>query len=205
MNSRLLYLFAILALVSCKNSDGSDDPHHDWESRNAQWFAEMYETAQSAISAAKAQYSEDWEAHCDWRLYRTLQKSQDVQGPTTDYIVCKILERGDGTASPNFTDSVNVYYRAWLMDERYPERKDCMTVFSQSYYGAFDENYAAPLGMPVTSTVEGFQTALQFMSPGSNWLIYIPQQMAYGEKASDAIPAYSTLLYELRLANIIRR
>lgn len=205
MNYRLFPLVALLALVSCKDSDGSYDPRHDWESRNSQWFAEMYDSAQAAISAAKAQDPANWEANCDWRLYRSLQKSQDVQGPSTDYIVCKILERGTGTDHPAFTDSVNVYYRAWLMDENYPNRKDSLTVFSQSYYGKFDKKTATPLGMPVTSTVEGFQTALQFMTPGDDWLIYIPQQMAYKETSSDAVPAFSTLLYELRLESIIKR
>lgn len=205
MNNRLKVLLlpalSLLLLASCKDSDQSYDPHHDWKERNAQWFAEVYDEAMAEISAAKSQYPEgnEWEEHCDWRVFRTLMKSPEVQGPSTDYIVCKINERGDGDWSPAFTDSVRLYYRGWIMDENYPESKTNLTVFSQTYYGDFDETTAAPLAMPVLSTVEGFQTAIQYMVKGDDWNVYIPQQLAYKNESSDAIPAYSTLLYHLRI------
>ena len=77
-----------------------------------------------------------------------------------------------------------------------------MTVFSQTYYGDFDPATAAPLAMPVISTVEGFQTALQYMVKGDDWLVYIPHELAYKETASDAIPAYSTLLFHIRVERV---
>lgn len=203
MNSKLkiFLLLPLLVLASCKDSDSSYDPYHDWEARNAQWFAEVYDAAQASISAAKAQYpnGNDWEQHCDWRVYKTLLKSQDVQGAATDYIVCKVNEHGDGSWSAAYTDSVRLYYRGWIMDQNYPESKTNMTVFSQTYYGDFDKATAAPLAMPVTSTVEGFMTALQYMVKGDDWDVYIPQQLAYKETESDAIPAYSTLLYRIKI------
>ena len=206
MNPRLkaFFLLPLLLLASCKSSDESYDPRYNWQSRNAQWFAEVYDAAQAAIAEAKAQYpnGNDWEEHCDWRIYRTLLKSQDIQGPSTDYIVCKINERGDSDWSPAFTDSVRLYYRGWLMDNNYPTSKDNLTVFSQTYYGDFDETTAAPIAMPVTSTVEGFQTAIQYMVKGDDWLVYIPQQLAYKETSSDAIPAYSTLLFRLKIERV---
>lgn len=196
-----LLLLPLLLLASCKDSDSTYNAYHDWEARNAQWFAEVYDQAQAAIAQAKAQYpsGNDWENHCDWRVYKTLLKSQDVAGASTDYIVCRIMERGKGEWSAAYTDSVRLYYRGWIMDENYPESKDNMTIFSQTYYGDFDATTAAPLPMPVTSTVEGFMTALQYMVKGDDWYVYIPQQLAYGELASDAIPAYSTLLYRIKI------
>lgn len=191
----------LLLLASCKDSDETYDARHDWQERNAQWFAEVYDAAQASIAAAKAHYpnGNDWEQHCDWRIYKTLMKSQDVQGPSTDYIVCKINERGDGDWSPAYTDSVRLHYRGWIMDENYPTSKTNMTVFSQTYYGDFDVKTAAPMAMPVLSTVEGLMTAIQYMVKGDDWDVYIPQQLAYKETASDAIPAYSTLLFRLRI------
>lgn len=197
----LLPTMLLFLLASCRSSEENYDPRHDWKERNAQWFAEVYDAAQAEIAAAKAQYpsGNDWEEHCDWRIYKTLLKSQDVQGPSTDYIVCKINERGDGDWSAAYTDSVRLYYRAWIMDENYPASKTNMKVFSQSYYGEFDKTTAAPLAMPVIGTVEGFMTAIQYMVKGDDWDVYIPQQLAYKETASDAVPAYSTLLYRLRI------
>lgn len=191
----------LLLLASCRSSDETYDPRHDWQSRNAQWFAEVYDAAQAEIAAAKAQYPEgnEWEEHCDWRIFKTLLKSQDVQGSATDYIVCKIYKRGDGDWSATYTDSVRLYYRAWIMDDNYPESKTNMTVFSQTYYGDFNDKTAAPIAMPVNGTVEGFMTAVQYMVKGDDWDVYIPQQLGYKGTASDVIPAYSTLLYRLRI------
>ena len=196
---KLLLLLPLLLLASCKNSEENYDPHHDWKERNAQWFAEVYDAAQAEIAAAKAQHGNSWEEHCNWRIYKTLLKSQDVQGASTDYIVCKINQRGVGDFSPAYTDSVRLYYRAWIMDENYPVSKTNMTVFSQSYYGYFDRTTAAPIAMPVTNTVEGFMTAIQYMVKGDEWDVYIPQQLAYKETESEAVPAYSTLLYRIRI------
>ena len=206
MNYRLkvFLLSSLVLLASCKSSDESYDAHHDWQARNAQWFAEVYDAAQAAIAEAKVLYpnGNDWEEHCDWRVYRTLLKSQEVQWASTDYIVCKINEHGDGDWSPAYTDSVRLYYRGWIMDGNYPTSKTNMTVFSQTYYGDFDPATAAPLAMPVISTVEGFQTALQYMVKGDDWLVYIPHELAYKETASDAIPAYSTLLFHIRVERV---
>ena len=200
----LLPVLSVLLLASCKDSYEDNDPHYNWKERNAQWFAEVYDAAQASISEAKVQYPEgnEWEEHCDWRIYKTLLKSQDTQGPSTDYIVCKINERGDGDWSPAYTDSVRLYYRGWIMDENYPASKDKMKVFSQTYYGDFDKTTAAPIAMPVTATVEGFMTAVQYMVKGDDWYVYIPQQLAYKETESDAIPAYSTLLFRLQIERV---
>lgn len=209
MNNKLkaLLFLPLLLLGSCRSSIETDDPRHDWQARNAQWFAEVYDTAKAAIAAAKAQYpnGNDWEQHCDWRIYKTLLKSQDVEGAATDHIVCRVNAKGkdkypaDELWSAAYTDSVRLYYRGWLMDDNYPASKTNLTVFSQTYIGVFDTLTAAPLAMPVTTTVEGFMTALQYMVKGDDWNVYIPQELAYKEQASDAIPAYSTLLYHLRI------
>lgn len=210
MNYRLTYLLLLplLMLSSCKSSDDNavdvTEATVDWANRNQQWFMEVYQTANMEIAKAKAQYpgQDEWQQHCDWRIYRTLLKSQAVAGVPTDCVVCKIQQRGDGDWSPAYTDSVRLYYRGWLMDPAYPVSKDKMTVFSQTYYGEFNPATAAPVAMPVTTTVEGFQTAVQYMVKGDDWLVYIPQELAYKEKASDAIPAYSTLLFNLKIERV---
>jgi len=210
-NFRLLFLFLpLLLFASCSSSDEEYDPYTDWEARNAQWFAEVYDEAKAAIAAAKAEYpnGNEWEQHCNWRLYKTLLKSQDVEGAPTDYIVCKINASGrdnfpaDDLWSAAYTDSVRLYYRGWIMDENYPTSKTNMTVFSQTYYGDFDVTTAAPVAMPVISTVEGFMTAVQYMVKGDDWMVYIPQQLAYKEQSSDYIPAYSTLLYRIQMERV---
>lgn len=195
-----LPLLSLLALASCKNNDEETSPYHNWEARNAQWFAEKYDSAQAAIRAAQAAYpGDEWEQHCDWRIFRTLLKSDNAALASTDHIVCKVMRHGTGTWSAAYTDSVSLYYRGWIMDTNYPASKTNMAIFSQTYFGELNEKTAAPIKMRVSNTVEGFQTAVQYMVDGDDWLIYIPQQMAYGEKDSQAIPSFSTLLFRLTI------
>lgn len=202
MKKVLLLIVPLVLLASCKDSEAESNVRQNWQERNVQWFAEVYDAARAEIETAKAQYGNDWEEHCDWRVYKTLLKSQDVQGPPTDYVVCKINERGDGDWSPAYTDSVRLYYRGWIMDDNYPASKDNMTVFSQTYYGDFNPATAAPVAMAASALVEGFTTAIQYMVKGDDWSVYIPSELAYGAKASDAIPAYSTLLFRIRVERV---
>lgn len=202
MKKVLLLIVPLLLLASCKDSEAESNVRQNWPERNVQWFAEIYDAARAEIETAKAQYGSDWEKHCDWRVYKTLLKSQDVQGPPSDYVVCKINEKGDGDWSPAYTDSVRLYYRGWIMDDNYPASKDNMTVFSQTYYGDFDPATAAPVAMAASALVEGFTTAIQYMVEGDDWSVYIPSELAYGAKASDAIPAYSTLLFRIRVERV---
>lgn len=202
MKKVLLLIVPLVLLASCKDSEAESNVRQNWPERNVQWFAEIYDAARAEIETAKAQYGSDWEKHCDWRVYKTLLKSQDVQGPPTDYVVCKINEKGDGDWSPAYTDSVRLYYRGWIMDDNYPASKDNMTVFSQTYYGDFNPATAAPVAMAASALVEGFTTAIQYMVEGDDWSVYIPSELAYGAKASDAIPAYSTLLFRIRVERV---
>lgn len=197
----LFLLFPLLVLASCRSSEEADDSRHDWQERNALWFAEKYDSARVAIAEARAAYpsGDEWQQHCEWRIFRTLLKSQDVDGPATDHVVCKIIKSGDGDWSAAYTDSVRLYYRGWIMDDDYPASKTNMTVFSQTYYGDFNETTAAPVAFATSSVVEGFMTALQYMVKGDDWLIYVPQELGYKETSSSAIPAYSTLLYRVKI------
>ena len=202
MKKVLLLIVPLVLLASCKDSEAESNVRQNWPERNVQWFAEVYDAARAEIETAKEQYGSDWEKHCNWRVYKTLLKSQDVQGPPSDYVVCKINEKGAGDWSPAYTDSVRLYYRGWIMDDNYPASKDNMTVFSQTYYGDFNPATAAPVAMAASALVEGFTTAIQYMVEGDDWSVYIPSELAYGAKASDAIPAYSTLLFRIRVERV---
>jgi FKBP-type peptidyl-prolyl cis-trans isomerase FklB len=47
--------------------------------------------------------------------------------------------------------------------------------------------------------VSGFTTALLNMHPGDYWRVTIPYQLGYGATASGSVPAYSTLIFEIKL------
>ena len=206
----MLFIVLCLSLGSCSEKDDEWDPYYNWEARNAEWFAQVADTARTAIAQAKRQYGTAWEDHCEWRMYKSLWRSADAPGKLTDSICVRILPRepkaeGD-TISPKFTDKVRLNFRGWTMATEYTTEKGTrekrMAVFSQTYYGDYNPKTAAPQTMEVSGVIEGFSTALQYMVRGDDWMVYIPQQLAYEEKASNAIPAYSTLLYRLSIIEI---
>jgi FKBP-type peptidyl-prolyl cis-trans isomerase FklB len=54
--------------------------------------------------------------------------------------------------------------------------------------------------MKVANTIDGFSTALQHMSVGDYWRVYIPWELGYGTSGSGStIPGYSVLVFDLAL------
>lgn len=199
---RVSLLIAIAAMVACSEHDDTWNPYYNWQARNAAWFQLVADSARTAIQEAKAKYGDEWQENCSWRMYKSLLKS-DKQGPLTDSICVKIVQRGDGDFSPAYTDSVRLNFRGWTMQTEYTTDagtlEPSMAIFTQTYYGPFNPATAAPQTMSVAGTVEGFSTALQYMVTGDDWYVYMPHNLAYGEKANADIPAYSTLLFRINM------
>ena len=65
----------------------------------------------------------------------------------------------------------------------------------------FDNSYErnCPDALRLSDVIEGWQVALQKMHVGDKWIIYIPYTLGYGNKNTDSIPAYSTLVFEVEL------
>jgi len=208
-----------MMMASCSEEDSTWNPYTNWQERNATWFEQVTDSARTSIAEAKRlsvlEYgTEDkWEEFTDWRRYKTLLKDPtlDTKDPN-DSICVRIIKKGtregNEAIAPLYNDTVRLNYRGWLMNATYQNEEggyyDEMAVFDQSYYGAFNEATAAPTTLSVAATVEGFSTALQYMVPGDDWRVYIPQQMAYGSSAQKSIPAYSTLLFRINLSAVYR-
>lgn len=195
-------LFAIVAIVGCSEQDDIWNPYYNWQARNTLWFQQVADSARTAIQLAKVQYGDEWQDHCDWRMYKSLLED-DNQGPLTDSICVKIVKRGDGDFSPAYTDSVRLNFRGWTMQTEYTtddgSLEPSMAIFTQTYYGPFNPETASPQVMSVGGTVEGFSTALQYMVEGDDWYVYMPENLAYGSQVNADIPAYSTLLFRINM------
>lgn len=100
----------------------------------------------------------------------------------------KVLTEGKGTI-PAATDRVRVHYTGRLTDG---------TVFDSS------EQRGQPAEFPVNGVIPGWVEALQLMPIGSKWQLYIPQELAYGERGAGAsIPPYSALIFDVELLDIL--
>lgn len=100
----------------------------------------------------------------------------------------KVLEEGTGTI-PSRQDRVSVHYTGRLLDG---------TVFDSSV------QRGQPAEFPVSGVIPGWIEALTLMPVGSKWELYIPQNLAYGERGAGAsIPPFSALIFEVELLEIL--
>ncbi len=100
----------------------------------------------------------------------------------------EVLKQGDG-AKPSASDTVSTHYHGTLIDG---------TVFDSSV------ERGAPAQFPVNRVIAGWTQALQLMPVGSKWRLYIPYQLAYGERgAGGAIAPFSALIFDVELLSIV--
>jgi len=99
----------------------------------------------------------------------------------------EILKTGDGP-KPKATDEVIVHYHGTLPDG---------TVFDSSV------DRGESISFPLNGVIKGWTEVLQLMPVGSKWKVYIPYQLAYGDRsAGPAIKPYSMLIFEIELLGI---
>lgn len=99
----------------------------------------------------------------------------------------KIITSGTG-AKPALTDKVTTHYHGTFLNGN---------VFDSSV------ERGQPAQFPVNRVIPGWTEALQLMPVGSKWKLWIPYNLAYGQKGyPPKIPAYSALIFEVELISI---
>jgi len=169
---------------------------------------------QHALKGAKPQYSEEVLAAALQQLQQQMEqkargrqqsvgmenkkegeaflaKNQQEEGVkvTKSGLQYKVIESGDG-AVPKLTDVVSCHYRGTLIDGT-----------------EFDSSYARkmPAEFPVNRVIPGWTEALQMMHVGDKWQLFIPADLAYGERApGPPIQPGSTLLFDIELLDIVK-
>lgn len=98
----------------------------------------------------------------------------------------KVLTAGNGP-TPSGSDTVTVHYRGTLLDG---------TEFDSSH------KRGQPATFPVTGVIKGWTEALQLMKVGSKWQLFIPPDLAYGERGYGSQIGPNTLLtFEIELVS----
>ena len=114
-------------------------------------------------------------------------KSKDGVKTLPDGLQYKVLTEGNGP-KPASTDTVTVNYRGTLINGK-----------------EFDSSYkrGQPASFPVTGVIKGWTEALQLMPVGSKWQLFIPADLAYGDRGAGAdIGPGDTLIFEVELLSI---
>ena len=100
----------------------------------------------------------------------------------------QVIVAGHDTTKPTLNSKVKVHYHGTLIDG---------TVFDSSV------QRGEPISFPLNGVIKGWQDGLQLMTLGSKWKLFIPSELAYGERsAGPVIGPGSTLIFEVELLGI---
>ena len=102
------------------------------------------------------------------------------------FIQYRVIKEGTG-ALPADTSSVKVNYEGKTIDGN---------VFDSSY------KRNEPVTMRANQVIKGWTAALTHMPVGSSWEVFIPQELAYGERAQGPIKPFSALIFKIDLLGI---
>jgi FKBP-type peptidyl-prolyl cis-trans isomerase FklB len=114
-------------------------------------------------------------------------KKKDGVKTTASGLQYKVIKDGTGK-TPKATDEVTTHYRGTLIDG---------TVFDSSY------DRKEPTSFPVNGVIPGWTEALQLMKEGAKWQLFIPSELAYGERGAGAkIGPNATLIFDIELLSV---
>lgn len=101
-----------------------------------------------------------------------------------------LVEKAGTGAKPTASDKVRVHYTGRLINGN---------VFDSSV------QRGQPAEFPVGGVISGWTEALQLMPVGSKWKLFIPANLAYGDRAmGENLPAGSTLIFDVELLDIVK-
>ena len=115
-----------------------------------------------------------------------LNAKKDSVQTTPSGLQYKVITMGTGE-KPQPTQKVKVNYEGRLIDG---------TVFDSSF------KHGKPVTVPCNQVIKGWTEALCMMPVGSKWELYVPQQLAYGDREQGKIPPFSTRGFTVELLSI---
>lgn len=149
-------------------------------------LGEAQNLVQTAIAERQEAIAKEKSAEGERFLIENGKKSNILT--TESGLQYEILSKGDGPI-PTSADKVKVHYTGMLLDGK---------VFDSSV------ERGEPIVFSVTGVIKGWTEALQLMSVGSKWKLFIPQDLAYGPRGGGGgvIPPYAALIFEVELLDI---
>lgn len=195
MNKNILWLLGILVSLSTGFTSCSEDtPYNEWAVRNDAYIDSI------ASVCANPPAGEHWEKVLNYKLQSDASEDlgyQDYTPGKNDYVYMKLFPEDNIEPlgiSPMSTDTVSVHYRGKLING---------TVFDESFSGEWNGMVNEPRSFAASGVIKGWTTALLEMKEGQHVELYIPSTLGYENVDRDVIPAYSTLIFDLRLEKVI--
>lgn len=146
------------------------------------------EIAQAKVQAIKAreaekQYGDNKTAGEKFLAENAKKEGVKVLPSGVQY---KVIKEGSGEI-PADSSTVVVNYEGKTIDGK---------VFDSSY------DRKEPVTFPANRVIKGWTEALVHMPVGSIWEVYIPQELAYGERSTGQLKPFSALIFKIELISI---
>lgn len=145
-------------------------------------------TAQTKMQTVKAQVMEEkygeWKKQCEDYMAEISKKAGIKE--LGDGVYYEVITEGNG-AIPADTSRVEVNYEGKLIND---------SIFDSSYKRGESTKFRC------NQVIPGWTKALTNMPVGSTWMVYIPQEQAYGEREAGSISPFSCLIFKIELLGI---
>lgn len=147
---------------------------------------EAFEEINNRMQAKQAEQAKGLAVEGEAFLAENAKKAGIVT--TASGLQYEVITQGTGE-KPTATSKVKTHYHGTLIDG---------TVFDSSV------DRGQPIDFPVNGVIAGWTEALQLMPVGSKYRLYIPYQLAYGERGAGAsIKPFSALIFDVELIDIV--
>ena len=165
------------AIAGIKDGFNGQQPRLEPDAINAA-FQEIQTKMEAESKANAAEFAAEGEA------FLAENAKRDEVSVTESGLQYEVIEAGSGD-KPQASSTVRTHYRGTLING-----------------DEFDSSYSRgePTEFPVNGVIPGWTEALQLMEIGAKWKLFIPYQLAYGERgAGGAIGPYQALVFEIEL------
>lgn len=149
-------------------------------------LTDLQERVRQEQIAALQQLAQENQAKAESFLAENKSKSGVVELPSG--VQYRILEEGDG-ARPGLEDTVSVHYRSSKLDDL-----------------ELDSSFArgVPQEFTVNQVLQGWQEVLPLMKVGATWQIWVPPELAFGQRGNPpAVGPNEALKFDLKLVEIV--
>ena len=117
------------------------------------------------------------------------------------FVYYKPIKNGDGK-QVYYNSKLKVYYKGSLIDGTVFDHKE----FDDGIpFSCTPSPTVASEDSKYSSVISGWTVALQHMVEGDKWEVWIPQGLGYGSTAYGSIPAYSTLIFEIEVVEVVEQ
>jgi FKBP-type peptidyl-prolyl cis-trans isomerase FklB len=172
-------------IIAIRDSSAAKEPQVPAEDMTTM-LTELQQRVRQEQAEAFQKLADENQAASEEFMAANLAKNGIVALPSG--VQYRIIEEGDG-ARPGMDSTVKVHYRG-----------------SKTTGLEFDSSFArgVPEEFTVNSVLKGWQEVLPLMKTGSTWQIFVPPELAFGQRGNPPVGPNESLIFDLKLIEVIQ-